>query len=140
VTSVLDLYAAALVRLQAIEHVTTYEGTVPEQPPADEFGYVYPYLVLFPTPGYYPYDMAASLAASSGPELDWLVQVTCVGGTQARCLQAADAARGALVGQELLPFAGPLVEQQINIYPQVDRAVKPPRIFLPLQLRCMTSA
>jgi hypothetical protein len=135
---VVALHAGVLEALNAVPHITGYDGNVPANPPADTDGYVLPYWVLWPSPGIHPAE-ALSPGCATGPELDWLLQVTCVGGDSIRCLQAVTLVRGALTGLTPATGAGYLRQEPVNTPMQIDRDVTPPRHFLPLFFRCLTA-
>lgn len=135
----LDLHNAVRARLEQIGNTVTYDaGAVPDKPPADSIGRVYPYYLLAPTPGTEPGEdsLAADVPVT---DLDWLVQVTCVGGTLSRCLQGAQLARAALGRAYLVAGATPLREIPMRVPAQVDPDVTPARLILPLQFECVAT-
>jgi hypothetical protein len=61
-------------------------------------------------------------------------QVTVAGGTEDRCLLAADQVRKALSGVEI--GSGLITETPTDVGPtRTDRAVTPPRQYLPMSFR-----
>jgi len=78
-----------------------HDGQAPGSPPKDSLG-VHPYAVVYADPG-------APEPRFTGIEgaltITW--QVTCVGGTQERCLAAVDRARAALHGARVRVPGGP---------------------------------
>lgn len=129
------LHAAMLARLQTMAHVTVYDADVPSKPPADSQGRVYPYAVLWPSPGGAPSE--GSVAGPAG--LEWVAQVTVAAGTPTWCLQAASKVRAVLAGHVLVAGDGPLVEDTPPTMPLTrDEDVTPPRWYVPLLWRCLT--
>lgn len=132
-----DLHAAVKALLEQIGNTTTYEGEVPKTPPADSIGRVYPYYVIHPTAGSEPDE--DTVAAAPVTDLDWLVQVTVVGGTLTRVLEAARLARAALARVYLTDGVTPLREVPMRVPVQVDEDNAPHRLFLPLQFTCVAT-
>jgi hypothetical protein len=131
-----DLHAAVWALLDALPTVTAYDADVPTAPPADSRGRVYPYTVLWPSPGGSPFE--SSLAGPQG--LDWMCQVTVAAGDPTWCLQAVEVVRAALVGAQLAPTAGPLVDETPRSRTIMrDPDVTPLRWFVPLLLGCLTA-
>lgn len=135
------LHAALLALLEAIPNVTAYDGNVPPSPPAaDGSREVLPYVVLWGSAGTWPEAEAAALSQTSGPELDWPVQLTVAAGRQVWVLRAAAAVRAAVLGVELVPGASPLREPPGAVPVQFDdRNVTPGRFFLPLSFTTAAS-
>ena len=131
------LHNAALALLQDIPHVTVYDGEVSDKPPADSNGRVYPYVVLWASPGFRPVD-SRSLEAGTTSDLRWRANVTVAAGVAGWVLQAASAVRGALDGQVLVPFSSPLEEDGTAFNVLEDRDVLPHRMFLPMSFVCTT--
>lgn len=128
-----DLHTAALVQLRTIPHLTVFDGDVPDAPPADEAGRVYPYAVLWPGPGGDPTD--ADLV--TGGALTWVAQLTVAAGDLGWCMQAIGPVRDALRDQVLLPEASPLRDETpASRVVLRDPDVTPTRWFFPLQFRC----
>ena len=135
-TTAAQLHAAVWAALDALPTVTAYDGDVPTKPPADASGRVYPYAVLWPSPGATPGD--GPLGCIS-PGVDWLEQVTVAAGTPTWCLQAVDVVRAALVGLQLAPDVSPLVDEtpRSRLLSRDDDTT-PPRWYVPLQFGCVT--
>ena len=129
------LHTAVLVRLRAVPNLTVYDGSVPTTPPADASGRTYPYVVVWPSAGYRPNEIADSIAGTPDETLEWPVQVTVAGGDPTWVLQAATRARRALAGVFLTPQTGRLREEPGAPLISVDPDVKPARFFLPLLFR-----
>ena len=129
------LHTAVLVRLRAVPNLTAYDGVVPTTPPADASGRTYPYVVVWPSAGYRPNEIADDLAGTPDETLEWPVQVTVAGGDPTWVLQAATRARRALAGVFLTPQTGRLREEPGAPPISVDPDVKPARFFLPLLFR-----
>lgn len=125
--SVLTLLEAALT------HVTVYDSEVPDAPPADSGGRVWPYVVVYPGGGSVDPD-ALNLGHAAGGGIRWSFQVTVVGGTSSRCLLAAHQVRQALAGVHLETGASP-IEEVSGTYIAKDRDVLPPRFYVPLLFR-----
>lgn len=136
--SPVDLHAAVKALLQGIGNTTTYDVEVPATPPADSQGRVYPYYLLTPSAGAEPVEADTPAAQASG-DVDWLVQVTVVGGTLTRVLEAARLARAALARARLADGVTPLREVQMRVPVQVDEDASPHRLFLPLQFECVAT-
>ena len=129
----LSVHTAAYTALDAIAHVTVYDGDVPEKPPADTAGRVLPYLVLWANPGRHLPD-SENLASSASTALSADLTITCAGGTQARVLQVAHLARNALLGV-VLTGCGPASELTAPRPVQIDRNVTPARFYTVLTFR-----
>lgn len=129
----LTIHTLALAALDAIPHVTVYDGDVPDKPPADTAGRVLPYLVVWATPATHLMD-AENLAATATTGLTADLSVTCVGGTPARVLQVAHLARTALLGVSLTG-CGPASELTTPRPVQLDRGVTPARFYTVLIFR-----
>lgn len=129
------LHAPALALLRAVPTLTVYDGIVPTSPPADASGRTYPYVVLWPSAGFRPNEIADDLAGTPDEALDWLVQATVAAGNVTWCLQAATLTRRALAGAFLTPQTGRLREEPGAPPITVDPDVKPARFFVPLLFR-----
>lgn len=139
-TSPHDLHAAVLARLQALAPaISVYDGDVPDDPPADGQGRVAPYVVLWPAPGYYPHAEADAVAPAPAGELAWETVVTVVAGTPAWWLDAVPQVRGALVGYQPAPHAGPLREEPGMQNAIKDTDTKPARWYSVLRLTLLTA-
>jgi hypothetical protein len=128
-----DLHAAVLTILDALPTVTAFDGDVPPNPPADASGRVYPYAVLWPSPGGDPTD--ADLV--TGGALAWEGTVTVAAGDVGWCLAAIDVVRGALRDRWVLDTASPLRDvTPASRTVTRDPDVRPPRWYVPLLYRC----
>lgn len=134
-TTAADLHAATLAVLEDTT-VTVYDGAVPHHPPADATGRVFPYAVLWPSPGATPGD--GPLGCTS-PGIDWLAQVTVAAGDPTWCLKAADVVRTALRGRQLARDVSPLTDEtpRSRVLSRDDDTT-PPRWFVPLHFGCVT--
>lgn len=128
--SPVDLHAVVLAVLRGIPHMAVYDGDVPDAPPADPGGLVWPYLVLWPGAGWVD-PTASTLDGTANGALAWEARITAAGGTPTRALQAAHAARQVVAGLIPAPGAAPLTEQP---GPGVlrDDDVTPARWYAPL--------
>lgn len=134
------LHRAVVTRLELTPWWTVYEGNVPETPPSDDYGYVLPYVVVWPGAGLRPVGARELHGLTTGNELDWAVQITVVGGDVDRCLSAAGGVRAALYGWAPAPGTSRLDEQQPSATEiRVDSDVTPPRLYLPLRFACTTT-
>ncbi len=129
----LTVHSATITALDAIPHVTVYDGDVPDKPPADSAGRVLPYLVVWASLGRHLSD-SENLAATATTALSADLTVTCAGGTPARVLQIAHLARSALLGVALTG-CGPASELTTPRPVQIDRDVTPPRFYTVLMFR-----
>ena len=130
-----SLHAGVVGILRAIPNITVYDGNVDDKPPADQYGFVLPYLVVWASPGLAP---AHPLSAGASFGMDWSVQITCAGGSQERVLQGLALARTALDCARPASGSGPLIEQPGSPM-LLDRDVIPPRFFAALRYRCYTA-
>ncbi len=136
-TAPADLHAAVWAALDALTTVTAYDGDVPASPPAGEDGRVYPYAVLWPSPGADPTETPLGCLPT---ELDWVAQVTVAAGTPTWCLQATQVVRDALKGLVLAPGASRLTDETPRSRTVMrDTDTNPPRWFVPLLFGCVTS-
>lgn len=147
-TSPADLHTALVSRLRSAlaGRVTVYDGDVPglkpdgtpnDPPQADGQGRVFPYCVVWSSPGAAPAE-AAVHDVSTG--LDWAEQVTVAAGDPGWCLQAVPLVRAAAVGAVLVPDAGPLIDETPRSRGVLrDPDAGPPRWFVPLQFGCLTA-
>lgn len=128
-----DLHTALLARLRTVPHLTVFDGYVPDAPPADATGRVYPYAVIWPGPGGDPTD--ADLI--TGGALTWFTRVTVAAGDLNWCMQAITPVRAALRDRRLHPQASPLRDETpaSRVAMRVTD-VTPVRWFFPLQFRC----
>lgn len=130
-----ELHAVTLALLAAIPTVTGYDADVPSTPPAETTtGRVYPYAVLWPSPGGEgPEPSVADLAG-----LDWTCQVTVAAGDVGWCLQAVGLVRTALDRAVLAP--GVVLRDETSPLQKVrrDPDVSPPRWYVPLEFRALT--
>lgn len=135
-TTAAELHAAVWAALDALTTVTAYDGDVPTKPPADTSGRVYPYAVLWPSPGGSP----AESAAAGNTGLDWTCQVTVAAGTTAWLLKAVDVVRAAVVGLVVSDGDGPITDETPrSMTVQRDEDVTPPRMFVPLLFGALTA-
>jgi hypothetical protein len=127
----LDLHAAVKARLATLTSMTGYpDGNVPDKPPADASGRVYPYWVMWPTlPGERADDL--DLAGEPGPET-WDGRVTVAAGDPTWCHQAALAVRDLLQGWTPGPHLGRLTDSGVRVVVSKDPDVMPPRWFAAL--------
>lgn len=128
------LHAAARERLDALITVTVYDADVPAHPPADEQGRVYPYAVVWPSPGATPPE--AAVDGSTGT--DWVVAVTVAAGDVDWCLQTVTVVRRALTGDPIAPGATLVDTTPAARTLLVDRDVAPARFYVPLEFRALT--
>ena len=132
-TTPASLHTQVLTLLHATT-VTAYDGDVPDRPPADQSGRVYPYAVLWPGGGGNPADPA--LARHHGA-LTWEAQVTVAAGTPTWCIQAVDVVRAALRGVWLTTGASPLLDETPASQTLLrSEDTQPPRWYLPLRFVC----
>jgi len=116
-------------------HVDVYDADVPDKPPADARGRVYPYVVLWPpSPGGNPFDPA--LAEDSGG-LTWTMQVTVAAGDVTWCMQTVTKVRDVLTGVQLAAGASRLTDGTPTSRTVMrDPDVTPHRWFVPLIFDC----
>lgn len=141
-TTPADLHAAVLAALDALPTVAAYDGAVPvaltHPAHADSTGRVYPYAVVWPSPGG-EHDERGLCGPLTG--MRWTVQVTVAAGTPTWCLQAVTVVRAALVGLQLVDATvSPLVDEtpRSRLVTRDDDTT-PPRWFVPLQFGCVTT-
>lgn len=121
-----------------------YDGLVPDRPPADTLG-VHPHAVVYASVPAPEHRFPGVEGAST---ITW--QVTCVGGTQGRCLAAVDRVRAALHGTRIRVPGGPssgTLAPPPGYNPVVSRdparipqGAEQPRFFMPLQYRATFTA
>lgn len=126
------LHGAVLARLQTLTSLTIYDADVDEHPPADEFGRVYPYAVLWANPGWIP-EEARGLCLTS-QNLTWDARVTVAAGKSSWILSAIPLVRRALDGFRPTPGC-PLTELGGAFEALKDTDTTPARWFTPLTFR-----
>lgn len=124
------LHGAVLAALRTVPNLEVHDGAVPAQPAADASGRVWPYLVVWAGAGWAD-PAARAVDHTTGGALAYTVRVTAAGGTPARALHAAHAARGVLDGLVLTTGASPLTEQPGPALTRDDDTV-PARWYAPL--------
>lgn len=132
-----QLHVALVTLLKAAlePKIAVYDSDVPDQVPMDPSGVVAPYIVVWPSAGMYPYELADTVCGEPGGELDWPVQITVAAGKPAWVLPAAATVRAKMAGVMLVDRAGRLREEQSAVNIQKDVDVSPPRWFVPLYYR-----
>lgn len=132
-TSPVDLHAVVLAALEAIPHVAAHDGRVPKDLPADSDGRVFPYAVLWGSPGHTPVE-ARNLEGDADGALEWPVQVTVAAGDITWCLAACAEVRAALDG---LRFHGGVLHEEPGPGVRSDDDATPPRFYAPLLFRSL---
>lgn len=128
------LHAGVFAALDALTTVAAYEGSVPDDPPHDAEGRVYPYVILWGAPGHIDPE-GRTLDGGADGALAWRPQVTVAAGDITWLLQAVDLVRAALDGLE--PAAGTVLrEEPVDVPVTKDPALKPDRWFVPLFFTC----
>lgn len=132
-----QLHVALVTLLKAtIEPaISVFDSDVPASVPQDRDGIVAPYVVVWPSAGFYPSDIADAICGEPGGELDWPVQLTVAAGKPAWVLPAAAQVRAKMAGVMLVDSAGRLREELSAVNVQKDVDVSPPRWFVPLYYR-----
>ena len=133
------LHTALVTRLRGVlaGRVTVYDGDVPAAPPADGSGRVYPYCVVWPSPGGTPSETAVHDTSGA---LDWYAQITVAAGDPTWCMQAVTVVRGATFTGPLVEGDGPLVDETPrSVTVTRDPDVTPRRWFVPLFAGCLTA-
>ncbi len=138
-TSPADLHDSLVALLKTIGTVNVFDADVPDKPPADTSGKVFPYVVVWPSAGWYPADEADPLCAQPDGSLVWPVQLTVAAGNPAWVLPAAAAVRAKVAGVHLTSTAGPLREDAGAVNVQKDTDTSPTRWFVPLLYRAQTA-
>jgi len=132
-----DLHAALVTRLKALQptnpNLAVFDGDITTTPPAANDGRVWPYAVVWGTPGYTP-DEARSITADAAGELAWACPVTVAAGDPLWCLRAAHLIRTHLDGWRIDPDHV-LVEQPGTPPLTRDADVQPPRWFVAFTFR-----
>lgn len=129
-----DLHAATLARLQGLTTMNVYDSTVPDSPPANSAGLVFPYVVLWPVPGNTT-EAARNIEADAAGGLTWDARVTVASGDPTWTLHALHLVRGRLEGWRILP-GNQLGEVDTGgMTVQEDTDITPSRWFTPLQFR-----
>lgn len=128
------LHAAVRSLLEALPSITTYDGDVPAAPPADAEGCVYPYAVVWPSPGAHAPE--ASVDGATGTE--WTCAVTVAAGDVGWCLTAVAVVRAALDGALLAPGVTLTDVTPAARTLRRDPDVAPRRFYVPLDLRALT--
>lgn len=123
------LHDALIARLTGAT-VTVYDSDVPNHPPADAQGRVYPYVVVWATAGH-PTD-ERPLSDDPTDHLTWRPQVTVVAGTTAWLLPAVGIVRERLEGARLTPWVRLRERADTSVTVQKDPDTSPARYFLPL--------
>jgi len=140
VTSPATLHALVLDRLAGLPTVAVYDsevGRLPDggrqKPKTDADGRVYPYAVLWPSPGWVP-GAGRDLEHDAGGSLVWDARVTVASGSPTWTLNAVPLVRARLDNWPIL--AGnrlAALEGTTDVAP--DRDTSPPRWFVPLTFR-----
>lgn len=134
-TGAVDLHRAVLALLAGLPTVTAFDANVPDAPPADRVtGAVYPYAVLWPSPG--GRGPEASVANTVGT--DWTATVTVAAGDVGWVLAAVAVVRAALDDALIAPGTRLQDETPAARTIQRDPDVSPPRWFVPLMWRAIT--
>src|SRR5690554_786391 len=129
-----DLHAATLARLEGLTTVNVYDSTVPDSPPADSAGRVYPYVVVWPVPGNTP-EATRNIEADAAGGFTWDARVTVASGDPTWTLQALQLVRGRLEGWRATPGSILTEVDTGGITVQEDTDATPSRWFVPLQFR-----
>lgn len=115
-----------------IDHVTCYDGEVPDTPPSDPTTQrVKAYAVLYDSPG----RLSALTMLGTQDSLDSTFQVTCVAGDPTTVLWCADKVRAALVGATVTLDGDDYQVRAADVDPgpvRRDDDVRPPRHWFPL--------
>ncbi|MFZ1361347.1 MAG: hypothetical protein WAS05_00220 [Candidatus Nanopelagicales bacterium] len=134
---VVDYTDLVLEKLRTLRTLTIYDGDVDDNPPDDRQGRVYPYAVMWPSPGT-PALETITAQAGEPITLDWDFQITCVGGTRRWCQQSVVLVRSVLTNLNLGDGAGILREQVNKDLPILkDKDVTPIRYFYPLRYKAL---
>ncbi|ACZ29570.1 hypothetical protein Xcel_0531 [Xylanimonas cellulosilytica DSM 15894] len=127
------LHTALMTRLRAITSLQVFEFQVPDKPPADGQGRVYPYAVVWPgagTPG-----PESTVTGASGDM--WAASVNVAAGDPAWVLPAVTLVRQALSLLTLAPGIT-LTEVPLGGVVTKDPDVAPARWFLPTSWAALT--
>lgn len=130
-----ELHAATLALIKTIPGMTVFDGDVPTTLLRDGAGRVYPYVVLWPSAGYRPNEIADDLAGTPDGTLEWPFQVTVASGDVMWTLGAVRVVRAKLAGAWLTPRTGRLREDPGAPNIARDPDVTPARFFVPLLFR-----
>lgn len=134
-TTPADLYADALACLHDVtageERLTVFDVTVPDNPPADEEGVVYPYLVAFPGVGIPIGEHSITEATSSS--IGWTLSVTVVAGVGSELVGAVGLVRAAVEAMSLPAGVDVVEDTGVPSVPQIERDVVPARLSQPLR-------
>lgn len=129
-----DLHAATLARLRGLTTVTVHDSRVPDRPAAGSDGRVYPYAVLWPTPGTVP-DAARDLEHNPQGGLTWDARVTVASGDPTWTLQALQLVRARLEGWRPTPWSLLAEVPTGGVTVLEDRDTTPHRWYVPLTFR-----
>lgn len=134
-TTAKELHAAVLARLATITSIQTYNGDVPDHPPASGSGRAYPYAVVWAGPG--APDPEADVAAQPRGELAYEARVTVASGSIDWTLETVALVRARLHHVDILPGVR-LREEPLGTPVSKDPDTAPVRWFIPLAFRCLT--
>lgn len=129
-----QLHRATLAHLRLLTTMPTHNGDVPGAPRADGAGRVYPYAVLWPSPG--ADALEQSVTRETGTE--WWCSITVAAGDVDWLMDAVDLVRAHVDGFLVAPGA-----TLVDVTPaartiQRDPDVKPARWYVPLAFRTLT--
>jgi hypothetical protein len=125
------IQAALLALLEGISEIDAYEGGVPGQIQYDSDGKAHGYAVLHAGPGTELYQRMVPLADAK----NFTFQITCVGGDDRRAIWVCDLVIPAIAGKKLTGTTT-IKQEQSTDRVQIDRAVNPPRFWVPLLFSC----
>lgn len=129
-----ELHAAVVARLRdQVPAVTVYDGDVPKNLPADANGRVYPYVVVWDSPGSFPATEAATLGSVDYAALEWECRATVAAGDLAWLRSAAARVRKALLGYRPgSRLSGTLSDEDTVPVTQKELDTTPARYYVPL--------
>ncbi len=131
----LTLHQAVLDRLRAAAPaLAVYDSTVPDNLPSDGSGAVYPYVVVWDSPGSFPASDAESLGSTDDDRdgVLWTCRATVAAGRVDWLRSATRAARGALLGFRISRLASRLSDEGTDPVVAKDPDVTPVRYYVPL--------
>lgn len=122
-------------KLTGIPHTTVYVGSVPKTVPTTGEGRIKPYIVLWPDAGDEPAEAPLDMTA---PGISWGCIVTVAAYTAMEVLATAATVRARL-HRQTGPGGATYVQVPNGAKVGEDLDEKPPRQFLPMEFRALTT-